>query len=190
MAKRKHRTTFEKVNAKFKAESQKQCYLVYCATALALRRHWNKKRLAIHRLFDVSAEIWMDCASSNKVSMIQICENVTGIEIRNEDGKSWRDVASLNSDYDIDPERMTYEQWVVLRSNQIRWVRPQIVACVIVALHRKWHFGFDRCARFYQQLDDIIAEYDGNVKRITSACLEETGIEIKYIVETERRAKG
>lgn len=47
-----------------------------------------------------------------------MCEEETGIEIRNGDGKGWRDVAYLNGE-DLGP--MTDAQWLYMRQQQIMW---------------------------------------------------------------------
>ena len=60
----------------------------------------------------------------------------------------------------------------------MKWVRPQIMACIMVSLHRKYGFGYDRCARIYQQIQDILDEHGNNPVRIRKACLQETGINV------------
>lgn len=159
-----------------------QCFRLYSAAAIALYRYWNKRRLTLTRLFEIVHTTWMECATDNKVSMIQICEQETGIEIQNGDGTHWRELAFLNHAYEIDPAKMTNAQWVVMRNNQIRWVRPQIMACLLVALHRKYHFGYERCARVYAQIEEVEREFNCKPYRLHEACLSETGIDIREII--------
>lgn len=175
--------TLQKAYRKIETEGRKHCILLYSATALALHRHWNKKQKAISNLFQVSRQVWKDCAADHDHSMIQMCETETGIEIQNGDGKSWRDVAYLNGS--INPGMMSEAQWLYMRQQQVKWVRPQVMACIMVSLHRKYGFGYDRCARIYQQIQDILDEHGNNPERIRKACLQETGINVVDVV-TER----
>ena len=176
----KHRTTFRKACDNIEAESRRQCKLIYSATALALFRHWNKGQLTILRLFEVSKTIWQECAATNQLSMPQICENETGIEVQCGDGKSWHDLPYLNAT--LNTARMSNAQWVYMKQQQLKWIAPGIVACLITALHRKYGFGPERCARIYQQIQDIEAEYSMNPKRLMQACVDETGINIVEVV--------
>lgn len=65
-----------------------------------------------------------------------------------------------------------------MRRQQKKWMAPQIVAGILLALHRKCGFGFDRCARMYQQIDAIEQEYGKDPQKTAQACLELTGVKI------------
>ena len=111
--------------------------------------------------------------------MIQMCEDETGIEVSNGEGKSWKEIWFLNGHI---PDRMTDAQVLYMRQQQLKWIRPQVMACLMIALHRKYGFGFERCARIYQQIDEVSAEYADDQKRIQQACLELTGIDVADVV--------
>lgn len=185
MVKKRHRTAFQKANADLEAEGRKQCFLLYSATAIALFRHWNKKKAAILSLFEITGDVWHSCAETNLHSMIEMCEQETGIEIQNESGKSWRDLPYLNAT--LNTQRMSNAQWVYMRQQQKKWIAPQVMACILIALHRKYGFGFDRCARIYSQIQDIEAEYDMDPEKLQEACREMTGINIYDIVTQPHR---
>lgn len=176
------KTAFERANKRMYEETKKQTFSLYPAAALALWRCWGKRKKSIESFLAVSHEVWLHCASNNNISMVQICEEETGIEVQNGDGKSWHDLAFLNADYDMDPYHMSNAQWVVMRNNQIRWVRPQLMACLMVSLHRKYGFGYDRLTRIYGQIEEIEREYDCRPDRIKKACMDETGIDISAAV--------
>ena len=61
------------------------------------------------------------------------------------------------------------------------------MACMLIALHRKYGFGYERCSRIYQQISDIEAEYRSNPERLRKACFELTGIDVAATVTTDRR---
>lgn len=173
-------TAFQRASRRIETEGQKQCFLLYSAAALALQRHWGKKQEAIRRLFELSLQVWKDCARDHDSSMIQMCETETGIEIQNGDGKSWRDVSYLNGC--MNPGMMSEAQWLYMRQQQIKWVRPQVMACLMVAMHRKYGFGYERLSRIYAQMQEIEADYNMDPKRIREACLQETGINVVDVV--------
>ena len=181
---KRHKTAFERSTMRLEAEGKKYSQMIYGAVAILLWRHYNKKETAILRFFDESWDVWKTCATDHDHSMIEMCENETGIEIQNGDGKSWHDLMYLNG---VLPESMTYEQWVYMRQNQIRWVRPNIMACIMITLHRKYGFGFERCGRFYQQIQDIEAEFRNDQKKIRAACREITGIDVYEVLNKRRR---
>ena len=184
MAKRKHRTTYQKATADLEAEGRKQCGILYGSTALALSRHWNKGRAAILKLFDVTGEVWHTCASANLHSMIEMCETETGITITNESGKDWRDLPYLNGTLDTVP--MTNAQWVYMRQKQKQWIAPQVMGCILIALHRKYGFGYDRCARVYSQIDAIRGKFGNDPQKIHDACFKETGINVEDVYTSKR----
>lgn len=188
MAKRRHRTAYQQSTAALEREGRKQCFIIYGASAIALYRHWNKKKLAITRLFDITSAVWQDCAATNLHSMIEMCENETGIEVQNGEGKSWRDLPYLNAT--LNQYQMTNAQWVYMRQQQIKWIAPQVVSCIMIALHRKYRFGFERCGRFYQQVDEIRAEYGNDPDRIREECRKLTGIDVADSTTKKREEKA
>jgi len=88
---------------------------------------------------------------------------------------------------DIGSGAMTQAQWLYMRQQQLKWIRPQLVACMLITLRRKYGFGFERCSRIYQQISDIEAEYRANPERLRKACYEMTGIDVAATVTTDRR---
>ncbi len=177
MAKKKRRrTAYQKACDRIETEGRRQCFLLYSAAALALARHWGKKKVTIIRLFEITGEVWHACASTNMHSMIEMCEQETGIEVQNGSGKSWEELPYMNAT--LDTGKMSYAQWVYMRQQQVKWIAPQVMACLLVALHRKYGFGFDRCSKFYEQVQEIEAQYGIDPERVRAACIKETGIDV------------
>ena len=167
---------FQKALRRIETDGIKHCINLYGATAISLWEQWGKKKDTITRLFQLSRDVWQDCAKDHASSMIMMCEEETGIEIRNESGVSWHDVPYLNGT--LDPGEMTEAQWLYMRQQQIKWVRPQVMACIMISLHRKYGFGFERLSRIYQQIQEIEAEHNAKPERIRKACYELTGIDV------------
>lgn len=165
-------------------EGDKWAMVLYSALALTMYRNWGMKKTAVTRLIDVTWDAWKECAVNYGSSMIKMCEEITGIEIQNGDGKSWRDAAYLSGE-DIGP--MTDAQWMYMRQQQIKWVRPSIMACILIGLYRKYGFGYERCLRVYEQIQEIEQEYKSNPKRISRAALEEVNVNIDEMMHRRRR---
>ena len=178
------RTAYQKACAKIEEEGRKQCFLLYGAAGIALYRYWGLRTVAISRLFEITGEVWRTCANDNMKSMIEMCEEETGIEIQCGNGKSWRDLPYLNAT--LDTMHMSNAQWIYMRQQQVKWIAPQVMGCILVALHRKYGFGFDRCSRIYNQIKDIEAEYKDDPKQVKAACLELTGVNVEAVVTTKR----
>ena len=140
-------------------------------------------------IHDIELKLSMSCPEMDREKIIHciisclndydVTARETGIEIQNGNGVSWKDVAYLNGK---DPGPMTYEQWTYMRNQQVKWVAPQVMACLLLSLHRKYGFGYDRCARIYQQIQDILDEHGNNPERIRKACMQETGINVVDVV--------
>ena len=180
----KRKNPYQKAARKIETEGRRHCLCIYSATAMALWTHWGKKQEAINRLFDLSHDVWNECAKDHDHSMIQMCESETEIEIQNGDEKSWRDLHYLNGTI---PDQMAGPQILYMRHQQLKWIRPQVMACMLISLHRKYGFGFDRCSRIYKQIEDIEAEYGANPEKLREACYELTGIDVAKTVTTDRR---
>lgn len=174
----------KKAYAKLEKEGDRWAVVLYSALAITMYRNWGMKTTAVTRLIDVTWDAWRECAQDHGHSMIQMCETETGIEIRNGDGSGWRDVAYLNGQ---DMGRMTDAQWLYMRQQQIKWIRPNIMACILIGLHRKYGFGYERCLRVYQQIQEIEQEFGDNAKRIMKAAREEIGIDIDEMIHKRRR---
>lgn len=56
------------------------------------------------------------------------------------------------------------------------------MACLMVAMHRKYGFGYERLSRIYAQMQEIEADYRMDPKLIREACLQETGINVVDMV--------
>lgn len=159
-------------------EMEKQVDIIYSAMAIAFHRYWNWGPLRIRRLMDVTQEVRDECSATNEKSMLEMLEDETGIEIRNHElGKSWHDLAYLNAK--IDMGRMSRAQWIYMRQRQKDWIGPQVIACVLLALYRKYGFGHVRCLRILQQIEEVESEYLMDPKVLKAACLEEAKVELK-----------
>ena len=103
-----HRSVFEKSTDKLNKEGDRQNQLLLSSTAIAFYRYWGWDKYKINDLMYTIDEVWTECADDIERSMVEMCEQETGIELQNGDGKSWHDLHFLNSQ--LDPGRMTGAQ--------------------------------------------------------------------------------
>ena len=116
------------------------------------------------------------------MSMLEMLENETGIEVKIPDtDKSWHDLAFLNSK--IDMGRMSRAQWIYMRQRQKQWIGAMVMACMLLALHRKYGFGPERLLRLMRQIDDIRVEFRYDRKALIKACEEEARVVLKEALE-------
>ena len=167
-----------KANRELDQEVQKQIDLIYGSAGVAFARWWGWGSLRIQRLFDKTMETWDECGRTNDISMIQMLEEESGIELRIPDtDKGWRDLAYLNAKIDVG--RMSKAQMVYMRQRQKKWVGAQLMACLFLALHRKYGFGKDRLTRLMGEINKVEEEFDLDRKKITDACRSEAGINLQ-----------
>jgi hypothetical protein len=187
----KHRMTsvqyrLHKAVDRLNAEGDKWAVVLYSALALALRRNHGHAKKRVTDLVNVTWDAWLECAKDNDCSMIKKCDMELGIEIQNGSGVSYKDVAYLNGE---DIGDMTLEQILYMRSQQIKWVRPNIMACILIAMHRKHKYGYDRCVRLLEEIEDIEHEYKSNPKSLARAAQDEVGIDVRKMIFEKREVE-
>lgn len=171
----------KRVNRELNQEMRKQVDLIYSAAAIAFARYWDKGwgPERIRRIFDKTLETWNECGATNQISMIQMLENESGIELRipNMD-KGWRELAYLNAQ--IDMGQMSVAQMIYMRQRQKKWIATMLMACLFLSLHRKYGFGKDRLVRLMGQIYEIETEYNFDRKKLVAACRTEAGVNLQH----------
>lgn len=161
-------------------EGLKQKKIFYSAIAIVLWDDCGEKEPAIRKFFEVNEEVRQECAGDNMKSMVQICEEETKIEIQNGNGKSWHDMIFLNAE--LDTGKMTGAKVIYMRQQQINWMAPLTMACLLVTLHRRYGFDAERCARVYEQINNVKEQYGSDPDRLRDGCMELTGIDVMDVV--------
>lgn len=147
----------------------------FAAAVLAMHRYYGWTRAQLLEMLEHCAVICKDCSSTNQLSLIQMLDEETGIELQNGDDRSWKELAYLNAS--LKPgQQMTTSQWIYMRNRQKKWVEPQLMACILLGLHRMKGYGFTSLKRIYSQIAGIEAEYGWNRDALHAACLDATGI--------------
>ena len=154
---------------------------VFSAAVLAMHRYYGWTRAQLLEMLEHCAVICKDCSSTNQLSLIQMLDEETGVELQIGDGRSWKELAYLNASL-VPGTRMTTSQWIYMRKRQMKWVGPQLMACILLGLHRARGYAFRSLNRIYQQISGIEAEYGYDRNALHAACMEETGISaVEYV---------
>lgn len=169
----------KKVEAQMAVESRKQIHIYYSAVSLALHREWGWGRERISKMYHETQEAWEECAKTNERSMVQMLEEETGVELRNETGKTWRDLCFMNSEHPANQQKWTKAQFLYMRIQQLKWTGTNVFACILLGLHRLYGFGPERLERVVQQAMQIREEFGYDQEALLGACLEETGVNIQ-----------
>lgn len=174
----------QKLEKELAKESRRQGVIVYGSAAIALYRYWGWRKQRLESLFDIVQDVWNECAQDNTVSMIQMLDNETGIELTlRENGRSYKEFDFLNGKlalYNI--QNLTPFQMIAMRRGEIQWMGPTIQAALYLALHRKRRFGAERISRLLSQMFEIQDEFESKPHRIQEECLKLTEVDITYTI--------
>lgn len=174
----------EKVENELDKEIKTNIPLTYSSAAIALRQHWSWGTKRIQKVFDITQDVWGECAGTNAKSMIQMLDEQTGIDLRVPGSdRSWKELAFLNADINM---RLSPERWLYMRKQQIRWTNAQVRACLFLSLNRAEGFGGTRIQRLTEQMDAVQQEYSCNVPEIIKACKEMTGVQLHSAMFDEK----
>lgn len=172
------RDALKKAEALLQKETDRQIEIVFYSSALALARYygWGKKRF--QNLWHIVFDSWKECGEDNGLSMLQLLENETGVEIRSNDGRSYHEIHFLDPNTKLKVENRAV--MIRIRQKQLDWVGPQIVAAVFLALHRKEGYGYKRLCEFMEHFDTIRNQYNYDPAALRKQSLEELDIELIY----------
>lgn len=179
MAVNKHqRKLLQDTEKRLNKETDEQITKQYHAAAIALNRMEGWKQQRILSMVMLSRTVWDDCASSNDISMVQMCEHETGIDLMSEHTeKDYEDIIYLNSASDTGVQLDIY-QWIAMRQNQTKWVKAQITACILISLKRKENWGTTKLMRFLNVVNYVLEDYNFNKDELRIASRDITGFEL------------
>lgn len=157
-------------------EFKRQKDMVFAAAGLVLREEQGWGPVRFGKVIDECVRIWTACGEDISASMMQMLSKETGIELQTGDGRSWEELAYLNSS--LDPGRMTAPKYVYMRHQQIRWIEPQLLACLLLSLHRLHGWGYDRGSRMVREVKAMQAEHGRDPRALRTACMAAYGKDV------------
>lgn len=165
----------------------KQVSMIYPAAAIVLWQQFGYRKQKIIARFAESQRAWETCAQAGETkSMMQMMEEETGVELILSDVPSYHSMPYLDpAAYDGKP--YTSEQIIYMRQRQRKWIAPQILASICIALHRSDGFGvgYDgkgRLERFITEVDKIRKKLGEKPKEYAKLLKEVTDIDPRYLM--------
>lgn len=181
-------SAYQKAIKELDREMYLQVGIIYGCAAIAFKRYWNYGTDHIHKIFQVTEDTWDECSGQYDVSMLQMLEDETEIEMKlAENGKSFHEIEFLNgksSHKSYKPMQLLY-----LRQRQKPWVSTMVMAALLLGLHRREHFGTERLARLMGQIVEIREEFGFNQKTIVEEAYNLTGIKIVGLLQKPSKEK-
>lgn len=152
--------------------------IVWHATAIALRRlcKWTEKDIS--DLYEVAESAWADCRNDSRLSMVLLCERETGIEIRAQSKASFHDIKYLNDDPNVS-NRLSAFEYIRMKQNQVMWIRPQILASVLIGLHRLDNWEELELELFLNSYTDVVDEFNHDPELLKEESIKEAGFELR-----------
>ena len=166
--------TLRKVEDDLQKEMYKQLNMISGSVGIALYEYWGWRHERLHKLYKTIDKLWEEIADDPNVSAFKLCEDETGmvISIPDFDG-TWSDLLYYKDKaYKKD---LPIQQLIYTRIRQKKWIGAEVVASVMVALHRMYGFGYERLSRLYEQMDESRNRYDWDAKKIRQECFRITG---------------
>lgn len=74
---------------------------------------------------------------------------------------------------------------LALMDRKCKEITPEVYACIALALHRKYGWGFKRISDLFEESQDIWYECIQSSESMVELCEKETGIDV--VGTTERR---
>lgn len=161
--------------------------LGFYRTILVLNLNYGWKKLRIERFLDKASEIYGECRGDSTKSLVQMCDEETGIEVRNENGESYLNTTYLCQEkwdqekpkFERAPAMVQKSYYISVRQHMKKWMYAQIMASIILALHRKEGWSFDRIERFLTEHDKL-KEQGQSIEQLKECVENRTGMKYVY----------
>lgn len=167
------------MNAVVKAERERhkeqmhQIHIIFPAVFTVLwQQGWREKRIMSRLTESIDA---MRCGYQEGLSVLEVMERETGIEMTLEGDKSFHEYAYFSSDTQVKPLNTMQELYMIKRIT--KWMPTMMLAGICIALHRKDGWGFDRLSDFINKVNIIRATLGEDEAAYAKYMKEETGHE-------------
>lgn len=173
------RKALDRAEKDLKDEMNKQIVVVSGCFGIALYENWGWRKARISKLFREISDAWNECSADKDISMIEMCEQVTGIAVyRSGYDGDYQELKYFKPGENV---KLTVNQLIHMRYQQKKWVSTTIFASVFLALHRLYGFGGERILRLRDQVDDLKLRYNNDAKKIEKACFDITGVNMHNV---------
>lgn len=162
---------------------------MFNASILVLYRDYGFRKLRIERVLEKANAVFDECASSRQKSLVQMCDEQLGIELRNDFNESYKDTPYLSDeDWNSKKDQVLHKMTVLqqncylirVRQKMKAWMFPQTMASVLLALHKKENWGAERVTEFASKVQAVREEFDNDIPSLKAAVLNKCGMEYEW----------
>lgn len=173
-------SALKKANEALQREIARSVTLNFGACGIVLKQNWQFSEEKIKEVYIKAQELWNICAESNEISMPQMLEDATGIELRNYEGKSWHDLPYLNSSA-WDRQRPSEPKMIAIRYAQAKWLAVCVLSSVLLAIWELYHWD-EELATAYVKIEECKHKHGNDEHEIAELAYELVGIKdfVKY----------
>lgn len=151
--------------------------LTYSCLAIALNRHYGYGKQRIKKIMEESWKAWEEVGQDETMSMIELLDTETGVEVMTEDRKHWYDMPYLNNEA-WDGQIRSWQYLYQVRIEQAKWMEATATAGLLLAMHRKEKFGPERIGKLYEHMLEVRNEFEGNTKLLMAAVYDEVKLNL------------
>lgn len=175
-------SALKKADKALQDELNKQLGIIYPSAIIVLWNDYGWRKLRISRRLLTSQQLWEECAAhGTDKSMMQMLEDETGIEIRMTGcDNSFHEFSYLDGTK-WDGRIPTPAEAVYIKHRMLKWIAPQIMACLCLTMYRDEHMSIPKIAELINKVDAFRNEHGNNPKEYTRMMQELTGLTEKDI---------
>ena len=152
-------TAYSRIMKRQAIELDKQFTIVTgCAVTVLWELYgWRNERIG--KLTHYVSQIWRECAEAkDQCSMLEMCERETGIEMTLDGKRSYHEFPYLDHTKWKGRKFPTMQEELYILNQEIQWIPTMMLACLLIALHRKEKWGYQRLSRFAYCVNEIRKE--------------------------------
>lgn len=159
-------------------ERARQVNIIYPCAGLIFWTTYGWRLEKINRIFAMTNDVWHETIGQHQAILPKL-EQETGIELTlMGTDQSYKNYPYLL--YSTDDILLSFEQAYFANMRMKPWIPTMLLACILIVLHRREKFGFDRLAGFVTEMNQIRSELGEKPKTYNQKLLEETGYDFRF----------
>lgn len=170
-----------KMLKKIEDELQKEMYnqigIVSGSMGLALYYNWGFRQQRISKLFKNICVAWDECVADDDTNILDMCKKETGFTIGIPEYEGdYKDLIFFQEKKKMD--KLSIHQRIYMRQRQRKWLGAEVLASALISVHRQFKFGGERIGKLYDQMVEIMQEFNYDCKKIEDECYKVTNVGI------------
>lgn len=151
--------------------------IYYSCAAIVLHKKYRFGSEKIKDIIKASHDSWLEVGDCNNISLVQLLDEETGIELANDYGESWEQFSYLNSKK-WDGVIPNWGYLVKVRHKEATWTNATALSGILIAVNRNCNFTQGKLIKLLADIQEFKAEYENDVPKLLRTVKEETGIEL------------